>query len=89
MRRRRIPPIQSHLHVPIRRCFGDLVAEKLVACANLVPLVRSIYAWEGKVNDDEEVLCLLKTTSARFEAMKTRLVALHPYDCPEVIAANI
>ena len=63
-----------------------LVAEKLVACVNIVPGLRSIYAWEGKVCDEEEVLCMLKTKRALFTALRERVVALHPYQVPEIIA---
>lgn len=66
-----------------------LVSETLAACVNIVPGVRSIYVWKGKVCDDGEVLALLKTTEHRFEQLRDRLVALHPYDCPEVIAVSV
>jgi len=63
-----------------------LVTEKLVACVNIVPGLRSIYAWEGKVCDEEEVLCVIKTKRALFPALRERVVALHPYQIPEIIA---
>lgn len=66
-----------------------LVDERLVACVNVLPGVRSFYRWEGKVCDDPERLALIKTTAARFEAMKARLLELHPYDVPEVIAVPV
>jgi periplasmic divalent cation tolerance protein len=66
-----------------------LVDERLVACVNLLPGVRSFYRWEGKVCDDPERLAIIKTTVARFEAMKARLLELHPYDVPEVIAVPV
>jgi periplasmic divalent cation tolerance protein len=66
-----------------------VVEEKLAACANLVPAVRSIYRWKGEVCDDSEVLAILKTTDDRFEALRARLVELHPYDCPEVLAVPV
>ncbi len=62
-----------------------LVTEGLAACANLVPPVRSIYRWDGKVEEADEILAILKTTRERFDAMKDRLVELHSYDVPEVI----
>jgi periplasmic divalent cation tolerance protein len=62
------------------------VEERLAACGNVVPAVRSIYRWEGKVQDDAEALLVLKSTRARFEALRERIVALHPYAVPEVIA---
>jgi periplasmic divalent cation tolerance protein len=66
-----------------------LVEERLAACGNVLPGVRSIYRWEGKVEDDAEVLLLLKTTRERFPALRDRVLALHPYRVPEVIALPV
>jgi periplasmic divalent cation tolerance protein len=66
-----------------------LVEERLAACGNVVPGLRSIYRWEGKVQDDAEALLLLKTTRARFDALRARVLALHPYDVPEVLAVPV
>lgn len=66
-----------------------LVEERLAACGNVVPGLRSIYRWEGKVQDDAEALLLLKTTRARFDALRDRVLALHPYEVPEVIALPV
>jgi periplasmic divalent cation tolerance protein len=66
-----------------------LVEERLAACVNIVPGVRSIYRWEGRVHDDPEVLMVIKTERARFESLRARIVALHEYSCPEVIALDI
>ncbi|MBW2733311.1 MAG: divalent-cation tolerance protein CutA [Deltaproteobacteria bacterium] len=64
----------------------QLVEEKLVACANIIEQVRSIYRWKGKICDEPEALLVLKTRRELFEAMRQRVVELHPYDVPEVIA---
>lgn len=66
-----------------------LVEERLAACGNILPGVRSIYRWEGRVHDEPEVLLLLKTTAERFDALRARVVALHPYEVPEVIRLDI
>jgi len=66
-----------------------LVSEGLAACANLLPAVRSIYRWKGEINDEQETLAVIKTTRDRFDAMKTRLVGLHPYEVAEVIAIPV
>jgi len=63
-----------------------LVAERLAACVNLVPSLRSIYRWEGEVQVDEEALLVIKTTAARLAALTERVNALHSYDLPEVLA---
>ena len=66
-----------------------VVGEKLAACANVMPAVRSIYRWQGALQDENEVLVLLKTRQARFEKLKARILELHPYDVPEVIAIPV
>ena len=63
-----------------------LVEERLAACVNAVSGVRSTYRWEGKVESEDEVLLVIKTSESKFERLKERLVELHPYDCPEVVA---
>ena len=71
------------------RIARQLVAERLVACANLLPRVRSIYRWEGEVQDDAEVLLVLKTQARRISALATRVRALHPYELPEIVALDV
>ena len=66
-----------------------VVGEKLAACANIVPGMRSIYRWEGKVQDENEVLVLLKARRDGFARLKSRILELHPYEVPEVIAVSI
>jgi periplasmic divalent cation tolerance protein len=66
-----------------------LVEERLAACGNVVPGLRSIYRWQGRVEEEGEALLLLKTTRARFEALRDRVLALHPYQVPEVIALPV
>jgi periplasmic divalent cation tolerance protein len=66
-----------------------LVDESLAACVSRVAAVHSTYRWEGSVTTDHEELLLIKTTAERFDAMKARLLGLHPYDLPELIAVPI
>jgi len=66
-----------------------LVDERLAACVNRLPGVLSTYRWQGKVHVEGEELLLIKTTAARFEALKARLLELHPYELPELIALPI
>jgi periplasmic divalent cation tolerance protein len=66
-----------------------MVEERRAACANVVPGVVSLYRWEGAVQRDEEALLILKTTAARVEGLRERLVALHPYDVPEVLVLPV
>jgi periplasmic divalent cation tolerance protein len=65
-----------------------LVEEQLAACVNISP-VRSCYIWEGKLNLDEEALLIIKTTKSRFEPLKNRILVLHSYAIPEIIALPI
>jgi periplasmic divalent cation tolerance protein len=62
-----------------------LVDEALAACVNLLPGVRSIYRWQGQVQDEGEVLCLIKTRRASYERLRERVAALHPYEVPELL----
>ena len=63
-----------------------LVDERLAACVNVVGGIASTYRWNGQVHVDDEALLVIKTMADRFEAMQARLVALHPYEVPEVLA---
>jgi periplasmic divalent cation tolerance protein len=62
-----------------------LVEERLVACGNIVPGVRSIYRWQGEVCDEVEVALFLETTLDRLDAALARLAVLHSYDCPKLV----
>lgn len=66
-----------------------LVEEQLAACCNILPQVRSIYRWQQAVEQADEVLVIVKTTAARFDAMRERILELHPYDLPEIIATAV
>ncbi len=66
-----------------------LVDERLAACVQVVPGLVSTYRWDGVVRQDTEVLLLIKTTRERFETLKSRLPALHPYESPELIAVGV
>lgn len=71
------------------RIADALVREHLAACVNRISGIASTYRWKGKVHDDGEVLLLIKSVRARFDALRERIVALHPYELPEVIAVDI
>ena len=71
------------------RIAHALVEERLAACVNLVPGLRSIYRWQGGVEDDTEVLLVVKTCSDRARALQERVLALHPYDVPEVLRVPV
>jgi periplasmic divalent cation tolerance protein len=71
------------------RITTALVEEHLAACVNRIAGIASTYRWQGKVCRDNEQLLLIKTTRERFEALRERILALHPYELPEVIAVDI
>src|SRR6185437_1773372 len=66
-----------------------LVEERLAACVNRLPGVLSTYRWQDKIHEDAEVLLVIKTTRERFDALRGRLVELHPYEVPELVALEI
>ncbi len=69
-----------------RRIARTLVEERLAACANILPGVESFYRWQGAVQHDQEVALIVKTRAALLEALMERVVALHPYEVPCVVA---
>jgi len=66
-----------------------LVEERFAACINIVRDIRSIYSWEGKIEDEREVLMVIKTKKGLFEPLKKRIQEMHPYSVPEIIALPI
>jgi periplasmic divalent cation tolerance protein len=66
-----------------------VVEERLAACGNVLPAVRSIYRWQGEVQDEAEALLILKTQRRRFPELRDRILALHPYEVPEVLALPV
>lgn len=72
-----------------RTLVRALVEERHAACGNIVPGVVSIFRWQGALQEEAEVLVVLKTTDDRFEGMRRRIVELHPYEVPEVLALDV
>jgi periplasmic divalent cation tolerance protein len=66
-----------------------LVTDKLAACVNVVPGVKSCYVWEGKLTWSNEVLLLVKTTRGRFDQLQDRVKAMHSYSVPEIVGVTI
>ena len=67
------------------RIARALLERGLVACCNLVSGVRSLYRWEGAIEDASEILLVCKTTAARLGELEAALPALHPYSVPELV----
>jgi len=71
--------------LPAHELARRLVDERLCACVNVLPGVRSYYHWQGKVDSADELLLIAKTTRAAAARLRERIVALHPYEVPEVL----
>ena len=69
-----------------RRIGRAMVEERLAACVNVVGPIRSIYRWEGAIEEAEEHLLVMKARTADVPALTARVRALHSYDVPEVVA---
>jgi periplasmic divalent cation tolerance protein len=66
-----------------------LLERRLIACGSLVPGIRSLYRWDGKVADESEVLVLLKTRGACLNAIESAFAQYHPYKVPELLALPV
>ncbi|MBS13056.1 MAG: divalent-cation tolerance protein CutA [Gemmatimonadetes bacterium] len=71
------------------RIASAVVEERLAACANIVPRIRSIYRWQGKVEDEAESLILMKTRADTVQSLMNRVRELHTYDVPDIVAIPI
>ncbi len=66
-----------------------LVSERLAACANIIPGISSVYRWNEEVQEEKETLLVIKTTVAQVDALEARVVELHSYDVPELLAIPV
>ena len=71
-----------------QRLAAALVEERLAACVSVLPAMRSVYRWQGAVEQAQEMLLLAKTAADRVPALIERLQALHPYELPEIVAVQ-
>lgn len=67
----------------------ELLEADLAACINVVPLVKSLYHWQGKVQQDNESLMLIKCAAINFTALQERILDTHPYELPEIITVSV
>lgn len=72
-----------------RRIAEALVSERLATCVNRLSGVASTYFWDGRLQDDAEILLIIKTTAARQAELEARLTALHPYELPELVVLPV
>lgn len=66
-----------------------LLERRLIACGQIVPGVRSLYRWNGKIADEAEVIVYLKTRAARLDSLEVAFAELHPYKVPELLALPV
>jgi len=67
----------------------DLLEAGLAACINIVPMIKSFYRWQGKVQQDNESLMLIKCAANNFTALQERILETHPYELPEIITVSV
>ncbi len=68
---------------------NTLIKDKLAACVNIVPQIKSIYYWNNEITEDDEYMMLIKTKNELFSEVKEKITQLHPYEVPEIISVNI
>lgn len=72
-----------------RRIAEALIADRLAACVNILAPMRSVYRWEGKIEEGIETPMIVKTSAAKAPAARDRILDIHPYDTPAVIALDV
>jgi uncharacterized protein involved in tolerance to divalent cations len=72
-----------------RQIGTALVQMQLVACVNLIPGIQSVYRWEGKVEEQEEVMAFFKTSAARYGELEQKVIEMHPYELPELVVVDL
>lgn len=72
-----------------RRIARNLVESRLAACVNILSSIESIYRWQGQVETAQEILLFIKTTAERFPELQERIIHLHSYETPEIVALPV
>ena len=72
-----------------RKIANTLVEEQIVACANIIPKIESVYRWKGKIENDEECIIISKTTDSNIKKTIQRIKELHKYELPDIIVLPI
>lgn len=78
----------THPEVGAEDFARALVERQVAACVNILPTVRSIYRWEGKLESSPECLLLIKTDETKLDTLESVVLELHPYDVPEFVAVK-
>jgi len=66
-----------------------LVESRLAACVNIIDQMTSMYRWEGKIQEDQEVILIAKTTQKNVPALKEKVKGMHSYDCPCIVCLSV
>jgi periplasmic divalent cation tolerance protein len=72
-----------------KRIGRELVSARLAACVNILPQMNSIYVWEGKLNEDAEVVLIAKTTAGRIPELVAKVKSLHSYSVPCIVSLAV
>jgi periplasmic divalent cation tolerance protein len=75
--------------ITAKKIANEVVLENLGACVQIIPGVQSLFRWVNRVDTFDELLLLIKTTSDRYADLQKRIVSMHPYEVPELIAIPI
>ena len=67
----------------------NLLESELASCINIIPLVKSLYRWQGKVQQDNESLMLIKCSADSYRQLEKRILDIHPYELPEIIIVSV
>lgn len=82
-------PLLIYIAVPDQETAGQIgrraVEERLAACANILPSISSCYHWEGRLQEDQEAVLILKTTADAADALRSLVERLHPYETPAIL----
>lgn len=71
-----------------RKLARAAVEQRLIACANIIPRIESVYWWQGKIESGREVLLVLKSRKRHLRKLEKLISSLHPYDTPEFVVLN-
>lgn len=72
-----------------KQLAGEIVQKKLAACVNIIPGVTSVFEWEGKIEEDTELILMIKTLTSKVDELSEYVRNNHPYECAEVISSQI
>jgi periplasmic divalent cation tolerance protein len=78
--------------LPKKKCkpfIFDLLNQRLIACANVIDNVHSMYWWKKKITTDSETIVIMKTTNKKIKGIKNFFLVNHPYETPELIVLNV